>query len=200
MTDNQQMREALREAIESAQDEKGCFKIEDVCNNFFAISQPAASAEVVTYNYWRDVFKNADCFERWANCDGFWENQPYGTRFYFGECASDYINRGILQAAVKQLNQLKTPTLPAQPGTMETAQLQNNTNSEAILQARVKELEAALREAKRALSMLGSEIPKLKADRGKDDRVATPANYAAELCERANRLIDAALQKDDGGK
>ncbi len=62
------------------------------------------------YNYWRDVFKGAECFEQWANNDAFWEKQPYGTRFYFGDGAFDYVNRGVLQAAVKQLNQAKPKT------------------------------------------------------------------------------------------
>jgi len=59
------------------------------------------------YNYWQDVFKGSSCFEDWANNDAFWEKQPYGTRFYFGDGAFDYVNRGVLQAAVKQLNLTK---------------------------------------------------------------------------------------------
>lgn len=77
-------------------------------------NQPSPPAELVekatetkAHNYWQNVFKNAECFERWADCNSFWENMPYGTRFYFGDGASDYIQRGILRSAVKQLNLAK---------------------------------------------------------------------------------------------
>lgn len=55
------------------------------------------------------IVRCADCFEKWANDNAFWEKQPYGNRFYFGDGAFDYVNRGVLQSAVKQLNQAKTP-------------------------------------------------------------------------------------------
>jgi len=49
------------------------------------------------------VFLNADCLDRWAKDTAFWDNQPYSTRFYFGDGLSDYIHRGILESAVKLL-------------------------------------------------------------------------------------------------
>jgi len=58
----------------------------------------------------------------------------------------------------------------------------------------VAEQNKALEMAKQALSMMASELPKLRADRGSDPRLATPANYAAELCRMANAAIEPAIK------
>lgn len=39
-----------------------------------------------------------------ANADEFWEQQPYGTRLYFGGGYTDYLHRSILQTAVAALD------------------------------------------------------------------------------------------------
>lgn len=57
----------------------------------------------------------------------------------------------------------------------------------------VKQQREALNTAKRALCMLGSEIPNLRADRGGDPRLATPANYAAELAKMAKSAMEPAI-------
>lgn len=50
------------------------------------------------------VFAGADGLRRFAECDTFWEDQMYGTRFYFSnELATDYIHRGVLRATVRAL-------------------------------------------------------------------------------------------------
>lgn len=61
------------------------------------------------------------------------------------------------------------------------------------MQQHVRPLVEALELSNQALSMLGSEIPKLKAYTGKDPRLATPANYAAELSGMATKRINKAL-------
>lgn len=61
------------------------------------------------------------------------------------------------------------------------------------MQQHVRPLVVALEVSNQALSMLGSEIPKLKADTGKDPRLVTPANYAAELSGMATKRINQAL-------
>jgi hypothetical protein len=55
------------------------------------------------------VFKGADGLERLAKADGFWEQQPYGTRLYFGDGASDYLHRGVLRTAIKLIEKLNSP-------------------------------------------------------------------------------------------
>ena len=50
------------------------------------------------------VFKGHDGLRRLAECDEFWEQQEYGTRFYFGPGASDYLHRGVLRAAINALD------------------------------------------------------------------------------------------------
>jgi len=36
------------------------------------------------------------------NAKKFWENQPYGTRFYYGDGATEYVHIGVLRAEVAQ--------------------------------------------------------------------------------------------------
>jgi len=51
----------------------------------------------------------------------------------------------------------------------------------------------AIEMGKRALAMLGSEIPNLRSDRASDPRLATPANYAAELAKLAKKVMEPAI-------
>jgi len=39
-----------------------------------------------------------------AECDAFWEKQPYGTRLYYGDGGYDYLHRGVLRTALKILD------------------------------------------------------------------------------------------------
>ncbi len=43
------------------------------------------------------IFKQQDCLGRWADDDAFWEAQPYGNRFYFGDGIRDYVPRDVLR-------------------------------------------------------------------------------------------------------
>lgn len=49
------------------------------------------------------VFKGAHGLEGLANASDFWERQPYGTRFYYGDGIADYLHIGVLRAAIKAL-------------------------------------------------------------------------------------------------
>ena len=40
-----------------------------------------------------------------ADNNEFWQQQPYGTRFYYGPGGFDYLHRSILQAAIKALDE-----------------------------------------------------------------------------------------------
>ena len=60
--------------------------------------------------YHNNVFKNADCLERFANANDFWNECPYSNRLYFGKGGLDYITRGHIQAAVTDINTRK-PTV-----------------------------------------------------------------------------------------
>ena len=49
------------------------------------------------------VFKGHQGLVGLLNADEFWEQQPYGTRLYYGEGIADYLHRDVLRAAVKLL-------------------------------------------------------------------------------------------------
>ncbi len=49
------------------------------------------------------VFKGAHGLEGLADCDAFWEAQPYGTRLYYGDGGAEYLHRGVLKAAIAAL-------------------------------------------------------------------------------------------------
>ena len=49
------------------------------------------------------VFKGAHGLEGLLNADDFWERQPYGTRFYYGDGIADYLHRDVLRAAIQVL-------------------------------------------------------------------------------------------------
>jgi len=54
------------------------------------------------------VFKGAGGLQAFADADAFWEKQPYGTRFYFGDGIADYLHRDVLRAACAALTQPPT--------------------------------------------------------------------------------------------
>ena len=58
------------------------------------------------------VFKGSHGIEGLLNADAFWEQQPYGTRLYYGDGIADYLHRGVLRSAVTLLQQISTPSLP----------------------------------------------------------------------------------------
>ena len=49
------------------------------------------------------VFAGHFGLEGLADADEFWENQPYGTRLYYGPGATDYLHRGVLRSAIDAL-------------------------------------------------------------------------------------------------
>jgi len=49
------------------------------------------------------VFKGHQGLVGLLNADEFWENQPYGTRLYYGDGIADYLHRDVLREAVKIL-------------------------------------------------------------------------------------------------
>lgn len=51
------------------------------------------------------VFKGHGGLEGLLNAQAFWDEQPYGTRLYYGNGASEYLHRGVLMAVVEILNQ-----------------------------------------------------------------------------------------------
>ena len=50
------------------------------------------------------VFKGMDGLRRLSEHQEFWDSQPYGTRFYFGEGVTDYLHRSVLQTAINILD------------------------------------------------------------------------------------------------
>lgn len=46
------------------------------------------------------VFKGADGLRRLCDAHQFWEEQPYGTRLYFGGGVTDYLHRDVLRAVI----------------------------------------------------------------------------------------------------
>lgn len=52
----------------------------------------------------RGVFKGAHGLQGLADAQEFWDQQPYGTRLYYGDGIADYLHRGVLQAAIEALN------------------------------------------------------------------------------------------------
>ena len=60
------------------------------------------------------VFKGAGGLEGLLNAREFWEQQPYGTRLYYGEGGLDYLHRDVLRAAVEILNRAAPSISPEQ--------------------------------------------------------------------------------------
>jgi hypothetical protein len=51
------------------------------------------------------VFAGMRGLEGLLNASDFWEQQPYGTRLYYGPGGLDYLHRGVLEAAIKILSE-----------------------------------------------------------------------------------------------
>lgn len=49
------------------------------------------------------VFKGFHGLDGLANNDEFWQEQPYGTRLYYGDGGADYLHRDVLRAAIRAL-------------------------------------------------------------------------------------------------
>lgn len=78
--------------------------------------QQSAAASVQEILRASGVFKGEHGLEGFANADGFWENQPYGTRLYYGDGGLDYLHRDVLRSAISLIKQLGgAPANPAPP-------------------------------------------------------------------------------------
>lgn len=49
------------------------------------------------------VFKGHQGLVGLLNADEFWEQQPYGTRLYYGNGIADYLHRDVLRTALALL-------------------------------------------------------------------------------------------------
>lgn len=47
------------------------------------------------------VFKGAHGLKGLLESQRFWDDQPYGTRLYYGDGVTDYLHRDVLRAGVK---------------------------------------------------------------------------------------------------
>jgi hypothetical protein len=47
------------------------------------------------------VFKGAHGLKGLLESQSFWDDQPYGTRLYYGDGVADYLHRDVLRTAVK---------------------------------------------------------------------------------------------------
>ena len=68
--------------------------------------EPGEVGEMLAVN---GVFKGSHGIEGLLNADAFWEQQPYGTRLYYGDGITDYLHRGVLRCAATLLQQLSAP-------------------------------------------------------------------------------------------
>ena len=57
----------------------------------------------------KGVFAGQRGLEGLAAADAFWEEQPYGTRLYFGPGTTDYLHRSVLQTAIEVLREADQP-------------------------------------------------------------------------------------------
>ena len=55
------------------------------------------------------VFLGFGGLEGLAECQTFWDRQPYTTRLYYGLGGCDYLHRDILRAAVRALKNGRPP-------------------------------------------------------------------------------------------
>ena len=62
------------------------------------------------------VFAGMRGLEGLLNASEFWEQQPYGTRLYYGSGGLDYLHHSVLNAAVKILSE---PAPPSQSEELE---------------------------------------------------------------------------------
>ena len=54
----------------------------------------------------KGVFAGHHGLRQFAECDSFWEQQPYGTRLYFDDSAR-YLHRSVLRTAIQILDELE---------------------------------------------------------------------------------------------
>lgn len=66
---------------------------------------PAPVADVAQLLATAGVFKGSHGIKGLLDADAFWEQQPYGTRLYYGDGIADYLQRGVLRSAVTLLEQ-----------------------------------------------------------------------------------------------
>lgn len=71
--------------------------------------EPVASASCEKALCDSGVFKGAEGLRQFSECQEFWDEQPYGTRFYFGD--GNYLHRDVLRAAVRLLDSAKAPAV-----------------------------------------------------------------------------------------
>jgi hypothetical protein len=76
----------------------GCLTAEEVDTLIASSMQGAAAAQ----GDLPLVYRQYHCLHEWAENDAFWENQPYGNRFYFGDGAFDYVPRDVLRSFVQR--------------------------------------------------------------------------------------------------
>lgn len=70
-----------------------------------ADSRPEGPSEVERKLAQTGVFKGMHGLEGLLNATEFWDRQPYGTRLYYGDGATEYLHRHVLEAAIKILSQ-----------------------------------------------------------------------------------------------
>lgn len=61
------------------------------------------------------VFKGHHGLRGLAECDEFWDGQPYSRRLYYGPGSGDYLHRGVLRAAIAALDATATEPEGATP-------------------------------------------------------------------------------------
>lgn len=78
-------------------------------------SRKKGNAERVLRSY--GVYAGYHGLRGLLNADAFWDEQPYGTRLYYGGGNTDYLQRGVLRSAVEALDAapLQEGALPALP-------------------------------------------------------------------------------------
>lgn len=101
------------------------------------------------------VFKGAHGLEGLAQASEFWEQQPYGTRLYYGAGIADYLHRGVLETAVRALTEI--PGLRAEADKVDV--LRRNRDRLAIENGSLREqcdrLLAKTRELTVAIEIIG---------------------------------------------
>jgi hypothetical protein len=77
--------------------------------------EPGEVGELLTNN---GVFKGAHGIEGLLSADAFWEQQPYGTRLYYGDGNADYLHRDVLRsvATLLQRQEAELAALRGAPG------------------------------------------------------------------------------------
>lgn len=148
------------------------------------------------------VFKGHDGLLGLLNADAFWEQQPYGTRLYYGD---GYLHRSVLRAAVDALAQqpcaIDTEALTDK--IMDVADLlsalDHMTTEQAIreiadVRASIKAiLDTALEGGERAGTEEGTPVEESRplAESGSSPQPATPdrAQIRREVVEETKALV-----------